>query len=165
MKLLEIEVHNVKGVRDVKFDLRDHHLFLIGGHNKAGKSSAIDAMTWAFMGKRAIQEKPIRDGETYAKARVTTDGDSELHQTGLIIEREWFEDGSSKLTVTNDDGFEAPEPQSILNSLFKVGFDPLEFSRMKPKDQLDTLKKIVGLDFTDWDRKRQTIYEIGRAHV
>jgi chromosome segregation ATPase len=41
----------------------------------------------------------------------------------------------------------------------KLTFDPLAFARMQPREQLETLKSLVGLDFAEMDAKRQELYD------
>ena len=49
--------------------------------------------------------------------------------------------------------------QTFLNGLLgNYAFDPLEFTRLKPKDQVEALKVAAGLDFTDLDAKRAEYY-------
>ena len=66
MKLLTYEAHNVLGVKDIKFDLTGRHLFLVGGANGQGKSSALTALTMALAGKSGMNDYPeiaLRKGE------------------------------------------------------------------------------------------------------
>lgn len=160
MKLLRIEAHNVKKISDVDLNLDGHHLYVIGGKNRAGKSSALDAIEYALCGKSSLPGKPLRAGEKSGKVRLTLSGDKDLHQTGFVVEREFFEGGKTTLKLLSDDGFEAPQPQTLLDGFYeRAGFDPLAFTRMKPKEQLDELRKIVGLDFAELDRERQRVYD------
>jgi hypothetical protein len=41
----------------------------------------------------------------------------------------------------------------------KLSFDPLEFSRMDPKKQLETVRGFLGLDFTEEDAHRKEVYD------
>lgn len=161
MRLIRIQAWNVKRISEIDLNLQGHHIFVIGGKNKAGKSSAIDAVQYAMCGKKSIPEKPLRNGEKSGKIRLTLQGhDDETQQDGLIVEREFFEDGSTQMKLLSDDGFEAPQPQRLLDDLYsKAGFDPLAFTKLGPKEQLDSLRKIVGLDFTELDRERQKFYD------
>ncbi len=161
MKLLRIEARSVKRLADVDLSLEGHSLFVIGGKNKAGKSSVLDAIQYAIAGKKSIPDKPLKNGEKSGKIRLTLQGhDEDTAQDGLIVEREFFEDGSTVLKLLSDDGFEAPQPQRLLDDLYaKSGFDPLRFVNLKPAEQLDELRKIVGLDFADMDKERQRTYD------
>lgn len=165
MKILRVEVHNVKRIKDLVLDLQGHHLFLIGGNNRAGKSSALDAIEYAITGKKAIPEQPLRKGTDGGLIRLHLEGDKDLHQSGLVVERAFLPGGKTEMRLMSDDGFQAPQPQSILNDLYeRAGFDPLAFTRMKPTDQVAELQKITGVTLGDLDIKRENKYR-ERAQV
>ena len=66
MQVLKYEAHNVLGVKDVKFDLAGRHLFLVGGKNGQGKTSALTALVMALAGKSGMSDYPeiaLRKGE------------------------------------------------------------------------------------------------------
>jgi ABC-type cobalamin/Fe3+-siderophores transport system ATPase subunit len=44
VKVLNYQAHNVLRVSDVDFDLQGRHLFVVGGSNGHGKSSALTAL-------------------------------------------------------------------------------------------------------------------------
>ena len=166
MKVTRIEAHNVLGIRDIDLPLYGHHLYLVGGRNGAGKTSALRALLLAVCGKSGCDwpDEPVRNGEDEAWVRVYTDGSDKIFQKELKIERRWKKtpSGSFKeeFRVIGDDGFEAPEPQTLLKRLYKHrGFDPMSFLRMKSKDQAEELRRIVGLDFSDLNAKRKTAYD------
>jgi hypothetical protein len=58
-------------------------------------------------------------------------------------------------------GFKATRRRrrSSTSCVGKLSFDPLAFTSEKPKDQAETLRKLVGLDFTLNDRARQRLYD------
>jgi hypothetical protein len=56
---------------------------------------------------------------------------------------------TSAIVVESADGGRLNSPQKLLDTFYDaLAFDPLEFARMKPKDQFDALKGMVpGVDF------------------
>jgi myosin heavy subunit len=61
--------------------------------------------------------------------------------------------------VLDSTGEEAAEPRALLKTLYAFrGFDPLSFERSKPKDRAELLRNLVGLDFTELEEKRKSIY-------
>lgn len=79
----------------------------------------------------------------------------------LIVTRTITETGGGMLKVTNKEGLQYTSPQAILDELCgRLTFDPLEFLRMPPKDQLNTLKVLCGLDLSDLEEKRKELYEL-----
>lgn len=150
MKIMRLESENVKCLKAVTIN-PDGSLVVVGGRNGAGKSSVLDSIEMALAGASSIPSKPIRRGQK--KARVLLDlGD-------LVVERT-FADGSSKVVVKNREGLSYPSPQALLDGLCShIAFDPLEFSRLKPRDQAEQLRSLVGIDFTALDAERKKAYD------
>jgi len=151
MQIVSLEAENIKGLRAVRIDTNGEPVIVVGGKNRAGKSSVLDSIFYALGGKDALPQKPIRNGEK--KARVTLDlGD-------IIVERT-FTEHDSKLTVKSKDGAVYKSPQAMLDALCsRLSFDPLEFCRMDAKKRAEQLRKLVGIDFTELDAKRKGLYD------
>lgn len=147
--ILKLTSENVKRIRVVEITPKGNTV-VISGKNGQGKSSILDSIEYAFGGDTA-DKMPVRRGE--AKARIVADlGD-------LIVKRTFTAEGGTSLVVTNADGVKQASPQKILDDLVgKLTFDPLEFAREKPIQQGETLRKIVGLDFTEHDKERERIF-------
>lgn len=149
MKIIKLTVSNVKRIRVVEIT-PDGKSIIIGGKNGAGKTSLIDAIAATFGGKKLCPKVPIRKGADKGESRVETED--------LIITRTWTP-GESNVVVSNKDGSIHRSPQKILDAVVgPVTFDPLEFSRMDPGEQLATLQNLVGLDFTKLDGQRAGAY-------
>lgn len=151
LHILRLEVANVKRIKALEI-IPNGDLVVLSGKNDQGKSSALDSIEYVFCGKGAICERPIRDGAS--KAHVIC----ELKD--LIITRKWTAGGGSTLSVTSSNGTPLKSPQELLDKLCAggIGFDPLSFTRMSPRDQIDTLRKLVGLDFTVLDGEKEKRY-------
>lgn len=150
MKIISLEVENVKRV--VAVDITpEGHVVVIGGKNGAGKTSVLDSIAYAYGGKEAICDEPLRKGAK--KGHVITDlGD-------IVVTRTFTKGGGTNLVVTSPEGERVQSPQTLLNRLVgKLTFDPLEFSRMKPAEQRATLQQLVGLDFTKIEEGRAELY-------
>ena len=152
MKILRLSAENFKRLRAVEI-VPDGSVVEIRGRNGSGKTSCLDAIWSALAGADAAPGRPIREGAD--KAEVTLDlGD-------LIVTRRFLPSGNSPLVVAARDGARYPSPQTVLDRLIgKISFDPLEFTRMKPRDQLDTLRSLVNLDvdLDELDRRRAQLY-------
>lgn len=151
MKIVQLTASNVKRLRAVTIK-PDGSLVVIGGDNANGKTSVLDSIQMAIGGKAAIPEQPIRRGEK--KAEIILDlGD-------YIVTRTMHLGKDPQLVVTNKAGSKLSSPQGILDALTsRVAFDPLEFMRMEPKKQAETLRQLVGIDFSALDAKRKTLYD------
>ena len=144
MKIIQLSAENVKKIKAVEIT-PEGNVVVIGGKNGAGKSSIIDAIEYALAGKGAQCPRPVRDGEEKAVIVLTLDD--------LIVTRIIKADGASSLVVSSRDGAKYGSPQAMLDKLVgKLTFDPLAFSRMEPREQVEVLKSLVNLDFAKIDR-------------
>lgn len=142
MKILKLSAENVKRLQVVEITPKGA-LVEIAGKNGNGKTSVLDSIYWALAGGKAVQEKPIRDGQERAVIEVTL-GDGET--VSLIVERT-FTAQNSYLTVKTPDGAKYPKPQQMLEDLLgALTFDPLLFMRAKPQEQFEILRRLVTLE-------------------
>lgn len=163
MKVIKYAAHNVLGVKDIKFDMEGRHLFLVGGANGQGKTSALTALVMTLAGKSGMKGYPevaLRSGEKKGKVTVELSGDEDLQDgEGFTAELSWRKKASGKIEedfrLLDSTGAEAPEPRTLLKRLFQLkAFDPLEFARMKPKEQATTVQQMLGLDLSKYDTER-----------
>ncbi len=150
MKITRLTAENIKRIKAVDIT-PDGNLVVIGGRNAQGKTSVLDSITYALAGALSHPDQPIRDGQD--KAKIVCELDD------LIVTRTFTPKGGS-LIVSNKEGAKYASPQAMLDELTgKLTFDPLAFSRMPPKEQVNTLKSLVGLDFSELDERRQELYD------
>jgi DNA repair exonuclease SbcCD ATPase subunit len=155
MKIIQLFAENVKRLSAVTIK-PDGSTVVIGGMNGAGKSSVLDSIMYALAGGDSLPSKPLRNGTD--KGQITVDI-GEYVVTRKFARKD-DDEVRSTLEIKTKEGFKATSPQAILDDLCgKMAFDPLEFSRLKPKAQLDAIRELVGLDFTDLDRKRAAIFD------
>lgn len=163
-KIIELTSENVKRLSAVHIK-PDGNMVVIGGANGQGKSSVLDSIMYALAGTKAIPSKPLRKGQQAGKVLLKLDADPARMLPAMTVERTFTADGKTTLEITSDDGYRAPTPQTILNDICgRIAFDPLAFTRMKPKEQADTLRSVVGLDFSEQDRERKRLFD-ARAEV
>ena len=149
-KIVKFNAENVKCLHAVEIT-PDGNMVIIGGKNRAGKSSVLDSIMYALAGKREMCERPLRDGAKKGMIQIDLDN-------GLTVSRVMNDKGGNKIKVTKD-GAEYSSPQAILDDLCgALTFEPLAFISMEPRKQLETLKNMVGLDFSELDMHRESIY-------
>lgn len=156
MKIINLQGENFKRMK--AFDITPHgNTVTIAGKNGQGKTSVLDSIVMALAGKNSdvakLNTKPIREGEKTAFVTVTTDD--------YIITRKWTEK-DSYLEMTNKAGIAYKSPQALLDQMVgDLCFDPLEFSRMKSKEQREALLGIVKLDIDleEWERDYKLKYD------
>lgn len=156
MRIISLQAENIKRITAIEI-VPNGALVQITGKNGSGKSSTLDALWWAIAGAKHIQSAPIRAGESKARIRLDL-GEIIVTRTFRRQEDETF---TTTITVENADGARFQSPQKMLDSLIgALSFDPLEFTRLKPAEQLAALKAIVpGLDFTDIDAANKKDYD------
>lgn len=151
VKIVKLTSENVLRLKAVEIT-PEGNLVVIGGKNRQGKTSTLDSIEMLFGGKKTIPPKPVHGEEE--KGRIIAELDN-----GLTIKRTFTAAGGTAIIVENQDGARFQSPQSILDELYgNLSFDPLDFMRMKAKEQLETLKNLVGLDFTTLDEERARVY-------
>lgn len=154
--IIGFEAENVKRLKAVSLS-PEGNVIEITGENGMGKSSLLDAIEIALGGADSIPAVPIRLGEETARIIVT--------MNGLTVKRTFKakEEGgyTTAIVVETDEGFRAQKPQNVLSALIgDLTFDPLAFTRMKPTDQLDVLKRFVnGFDFDAEAKDRRDTFE------
>ncbi len=149
MKIIQLQAENIKRLTTVEIT-PDGNLVQICGRNGSGKTSVLDSIMWALEGAKAVQSKPIRRGQTHAKIRLQLGGP----EGDLIVTRKFAEGKATELLVENAEGARYPSGQAMLDKLLgTISFDPLAFSRMKPREQFDTLRDLVKcpVDFDKLD--------------
>lgn len=146
MRIVRLIAENIKKLKAVEITPTGD-VVQVSGANGSGKTSVLDSIMWALAGTKHIDSKPVRDG--------AEKGLIELDLGDITVTRRLKAGGGSSLTVEAKDGTEFKSPQSMLDKyLGPLSFDPLEFSRMDAKQQLEQLRKLVkievdidGLDF------------------
>ena len=150
MKIVRLEAQNVKRLTAVDITPQGNTV-VIGGKNGAGKTSVLDAITYALAGKSTVCEHPVRRGA--AKAKVICELDD------FTVTRTFTATGGGTLTITGKDGAKAASPQALLDKLAgSLTFDPLAFTSMPRQGQVETLRGLVGLDFSVIDARREELY-------
>ena len=158
VKITSLELENVKRVKAVKIEPTENGLTVIGGKNNQGKTSILDAITWALGGDKYKPSQPKREGSMV---------DPHIHiqlSNGILVERSGK---NSTLKVTDTTGKKAG--QKLLDSFISsFALDLPKFINSSAKDKASTLLQIIGVDdqLTAFDNKESAAYnrrtEIGR---
>lgn len=152
MKIIELRTENIKNLKVVS--IRPDGAVILEGKNGAGKSAVLDSIFMALTGKKI--EEPIRNGEK----RAEIDVDLGTYK----IKRVYTEKGD-RLEVRSKEGMRYGSPQKLLNEILgNMSFDPLQFAQMgKTADgqrkQREILSRLVGLDFTELNERRKSLYD------
>ena len=140
VKLVGLKVVNFNRVEVAEMRFEGDGLVLVSGKNGHGKTSALDALAWAFGGPRAVPNtgSPIRHGAAASDVLVTT--------SDFTLERRQTPYGQ-KFVLKGRDGRERKTGQAALDAMLStLTFDPLAFARMKPVEQRAALIAALGLE-------------------
>ena len=151
VKINTLELENVKKIKAVQLAPAKSGLTVIGGKNRQGKTSVIDAIAWALGGDRFKPSEPHREGSVNdPHLKITLDN-------GIVVERSG-KNGSLK--VLDPSGNRAG--QQLLNSFVEAfALDLPRFMNGSPKDKADTLLKIIGVGdrLYELDREEKRLYD------
>lgn len=150
LTIVKLTASNVKRLRAVTI-APDGNLVVLSGRNGQGKTTVLDCIEYAIGGKDVICAEPVRRGEDSAEI-VCDLGD-------LVVRRRFVAGGGTTVEVTDRNGLRFPSPQKVLDELYgRLSFDPLAFARQAPKEQMETLRGLLGLDFSESDRRHEALF-------
>lgn len=158
VKISALELENVKRIKAVQLVPAANGLTLIGGNNRQGKTSVLDAIAWALGGDKFKPSQAQRLGsEILPHLRLTL-------SNGLIVERSGK---NSALKVIDPNGRKGG--QQLLNEFVEqFALDLPAFMTMTDKKKADVLLRIIGIGEQLWqmEQSEQQLYnrrtEIGR---
>lgn len=135
VKINSLEFENVKRIKAVQLTPAKNGLTVIGGDNRQGKTSVLDAIAWALGGDRFKPSNPQREGSVIEPhLKVTLDN-------GIVVERSGK---NSSLKVIDPSGNKGG--QQLLNSFVEqLALDLPKFLNQSNKEKADTLLKIIGV--------------------
>ena len=135
-KITKFELENVKRVRAVEISPSPVGLTTIGGKNCQGKTSILDAITYALGGEKYRPSNLQREGSSAeASIRVTM-------SNGLVVERSGK---NAALKVIDPSG--ARGGQRLLDSFVEeMALNLPKFMQMKDADKAGVLLSILGIE-------------------
>lgn len=151
MKVEAIEIKNFKAIAQERIQMNGRHVYLVGS-NGSGKTSFIDAIFKTLTGKD-LPGKLTREG--------ATKGGVKLDLGELIVEADFnAKKEKMQLSVSSPEGAVYKTPRTMLDE--KVGvidFDLNAFFALTPKKQVEFVKQLTGIDFTDLDERYQELFQ------
>ena len=164
MTIVQVEARNIQGLQYALVEPEAMGTTVVGGKNKAGKTSLLNAIAWTLGGEKLCPEHPIREGQETAECSVELTADAARMFPACKVTRKWKRtkkgEEDSVLSIRTADGFAAPSPQSILDTIIgTLGFEPEKFLRASEKEQVKILRELVGLDFTKLDEEYAQLYK------
>lgn len=153
--LLGLRVENYKRVELVNVEFpAEGGVVALMGENGAGKSSVLDALESTIAGRKAPKvTKPIHEGADSARIIATFDD--------IVVTRTYREGKPTSIVVKAQDGRPVTRAEDLLNKLYShVALDPLAFSRLTDREQIETLLPLIGFDPAPLEAERKEAYEL-----
>lgn len=135
VKIIRLEIENVKRIKAVKIELTANGLTVIGGKNNQGKTTTLDCILWALGGKKYEPSQAQRDGSVLPPSiRIVL-------SNGLIVERKGK---NSDLKVTDPTGKKGGQ-QLLDEFVEELALNLPKFMQSSDKEKGDTLLRIIGV--------------------
>lgn len=154
LKIKHMHVQNLRNVIDVSFQDLDENLVKISWNNGAGKSTIVDAIFLAILGKTYIGKgRSIENLVTIWQEKSEIEVTLEWTGKKLRITRKITQAGNTSLEVWSSDPDEKLQQKDLDALLSEFTVDPLEFTRKSKKEQYETMKTITWVDTTQIDNE------------
>lgn len=160
VKINSLEFENVKRVKAVQLEPSANGLTIIGGDNRQGKTSVLDAIVWALGGNKYAPSNPHREGALTEPS---------LHielSNGIIVERKGK---NSSLKVIDPEGKKAG--QALLDSFIEeLALNLPKFMNANNKEKANILLQVIGVgeELAAYELQEKQLFnqrlEIGRLH-
>ena len=150
MKINRLEIENVKRIHAVMIEPSKDGLTIIGGKNRQGKSSVLDAIAWALGGNKYKPSQAANADSTIPpRLKVIMDN-------GLVVERKGK---NSDLKVTDPEGQKGG--QQLLDSFVEeLAINLPKFMEAPGKEKANTLLQIIGVgpQLAELEQKEKSLY-------
>ena len=160
VKIVSFDIENVKRVQAVRVTPTETGLTTIGGDNRQGKTSCLDAIMSALGGEKYSPNDPIRDGSKKAQVIVKL-------SNGITVTR-LFTDKGTYLKI--DAPHSNKSGQGLLNEFINsFALNLSSFLTATDKARADIVLEIIGVDLTPFDEKSAKLeadrLAVGRLEV
>ena len=133
--IISFELQNIKRVKVVEVECDGKPLFIMGGNNGQGKTSVLNALQWALLGKTYAPSGLKREGAL---------GDPAIKVTlsnGLVVER-YGENGNLK--ITDPAGNVSKRESDLKHNINLLSLDLSKFLNGSDKEKAGYLLSIIG---------------------
>ena len=151
MKINRLEIENVKRIHSAVVEPAQDGLTIIGGKNRQGKTSVLDAIAWALGGAKYQPSQAVNaDSAIPPRLKVIMDN-------GLVVERKGK---NSDLKVTDPSGKKGG--QQLLNEFVEeLALNLPKFMEASGREKANTLLQIIGVGskLAELDQKERELYQ------
>ena len=151
MKINRLEIENVKRIHAAVVEPSRNGLTIIGGKNRQGKTSVLDAIAWALGGKKYQPSQAVNaDSAIPPRLKVIMDN-------GLVVERKGK---NSDLKVTDPTGRKGGQ-QLLDEFVEELAINLPKFMEASGKDKASTLLQIIGVgqQLAELEQREKALYQ------
>ena len=151
MKINRLEIENVKRIHSAVVEPAQDGLTIIGGKNKQGKTSVLDAIAWALGGAK-YQPSQATNTDSAIPPRLKV-----IMDNGLVVERKGK---NSDLKVTDPSGKKGG--QQLLNEFVEeLALNLPKFMEASGKEKAGTLLQIIGVGekLAELEQQEKELYQ------
>lgn len=149
-KITALEVENFKRVKAVYLEPAENGLTIIGGDNRQGKTSVLDAIVASLAGQKFDPSDAVHEGAKKGRTAIKL-------SNGFSVEKS-FTGRNSYLKVIDRNGGKGG--QQLLNEFIsEFALDIGTFIRARPKQQAQILLDALGIDLTSYDMREKKLVE------
>ena len=166
-KVLGLKVSNLRNIDLVEVDLKGRNFVELTGANASGKSTMLDALFTAILGTKHFGRgfdgwRVVQEGKDKALIKATIGNSERTIEVRRSITKNVSESGEvstgGNLAITDSEGNKLG--QEFLDRLLsEFTVDPVAFTRKSPKDQVEMLKRLGGIDTDGFDALRKKAEE------
>jgi DNA repair exonuclease SbcCD ATPase subunit len=149
VRITGLEIENVKRVAAVSIEPAETGLTVIGGDNRQGKTSVLDAIMAALGGEKFTPSNAVRNGADKGQVTVTL-------SNGTTVTRSFTGKGSY-LKVSDPSGGKGG--QMLLNEFVsEFALSLGKFIQQSDNEKTKTLLQIIGVDLTPYEERHKKLY-------
>lgn len=151
MKINRLEIENVKRIHSAVVEPSQNGLTIIGGKNRQGKTSVLDAIAWALGGKKYQPSQAVNaDSAIPPRLKVIMDN-------GLVVERKGK---NSDLKITDPTGRKGGQ-QLLDEFVEELAINLPKFMEASGKDKANTLLQIIGVgqQLAELEQREKALYQ------
>lgn len=163
LQILGLKIQDLRNVDLVDVDLKDKKWIEITGNNGAAKSTLLDAIFLSitgtkYLGKGYPSWRLIKAGKDRALMKVTIGNDEREIEIKRSIGRKGESDSTTSLVIKDTKG-EKLSQAWLDHLLSEFTVDPLSFAIKSPKQQIEIVKQLSGIDTEPIEQKRAELYQ------
>jgi len=152
-KIKQIKIKNFKAITNLEIDFNGCTAIVTGGNDR-GKTSFLRGIADRIRFIRP--DVMVRNGETAGNGEMTLDN-------GEKFIWEFDNNGKDKLVFVSSENVKTPVTVAFGKKYFPEMFDIDKFLNSTPKEQVQQLCKISGLDFVALEERYKTAYNERKA--